>query len=600
MRLYKYGIGGGATDSLRLQQSTGGTWATTIRKNIRNAYYTFQVMQDGHWLDEKPDIYATAVGVNGVRGQVIDMSTTDPAGWKGDKRPALKTPTDIILYEMQIRDLTIARSSGSHHPGTFLGVAERGTHSPQGATTGLDHMKELGITHLHILPAFDFNSVDETRLSTPQYNWGYDPVNYNVPEGSFSSNPSDGGVRIREFKTMVQAVHKAGIRVVLDVVYNHTANRNSGFNAVAPQYFYRMKPNGDYSDATGCGNETASERAMMRQFMIQSLVHWVNEYHIDGFRFDLMGVHDIETMNLIADTLHRIDQTIFLYGEGWTAGGSPLPEDQRAVKANVSRLHNIAAFSDDIRDGLHGPWNKNTEKGFVSGNAGWAESVKFGIVASTQHSQVNYGAVNYSKTPWAAEPAQAIAYASCHDDNTLFDRLKLANPQATEAELIRMDRLAQTAVLLSQGVPFLHGGAELLRTKKGVGNSYNAPDSINQIDWTRKTTYKNVYEYYRGLIAIRKAHPSFRMPTAALIRQKLRFVDTGDANVIGYTIQGVKGDAWKEIVVLLNGAGSAKSMTLPPGAWKVAANGETINQKGLKTVTGTVTLGAVSGWVLFR
>src|SRR3569833_557170 len=355
---------------------------------------------------------------------------------------------------------------------------------------------------------------------------------------------------------MVQAMHKKGLRVILDVVYNHTSDiKNSNFSQFAPGYFYRQNPDGSYSNATACGNEVASERALVRKFMIESVVYWAKEYHLDGFRFDLMGVHDIETMNQISAALHKIDPTIFIYGEGWTAGNSPLPEDQRAIKKNVLKLDKIAAISDDIRDGIHGGWNDVKAKGFVSGQADLAESVKFGIVASVEHPQIDYTKVYDSKAPWAAEPFQTINYASCHDDNTLWDRLKISNPKASEADLIKMDKLSNAIVLTSQGVAFLHAGAEMLRTKKGVANSFESSDTINELDWSRKTKYKAVFDYYKGMIALRKHHPAFRMPSAQMVRDHLHFMDSGDPGVIAYQLNNnANGDAWKNIIVIFNGS----------------------------------------------
>ena len=365
LRLYKQGTGGSAFKVVGMQQALNGIWQYSIKSNIKNIYYTFQVEANGKLLQETPDIYAKAVGVNGQRGMVVNLVETNPFNWQNDKRPALKNYTDIVLYESHVRDLSISKNSGIKNKGKFLGIAEIGTKSTGSLATGLSHLKELGITHLHLLPSFDFNSVDETAPND-KYNWGYDPLNYNVPEGSYATNAYDGKVRIKEFKQMVQTLHANGIRVIMDVVYNHTSNTETPFNLLVPDYFYRKKADGTYSDATGCGNETASEKAMMRKFIIESVTHWVKEYHVDGFRFDLMGVHDIETMNEISAALHKIDKSIFIYGEGWTAGSTPIPEELRAVKKNTNKLNNIAAFSDDIRDGLHGPYNNVKEKGFVT------------------------------------------------------------------------------------------------------------------------------------------------------------------------------------------------------------------------------------------
>lgn len=600
LHLYKEGSGGSATDIIDLQKAPQGIWQISVKKKLKNIYYTFQVTVNGKVLAETPDIYAKAVGVNGQRGMVINMAETNPINWQKDTRPEIKSYTDIVLYESHVRDLSINKNSGIKNKGKFLGLAEAGTKSSDGLATGLDHLKELGITHLHLLPSFDFNSVDETTPDA-KYNWGYDPLNYNVPEGSYATDAYDGKVRIKEFKQMVQTLHSNGIRVIMDVVYNHTSNTETPFNLLVPDYFYRKNAAGRYSDATGCGNETASEKAMLRKFIIESVTHWVKEYHVDGFRFDLMGVHDIETMNEISNALYKIDKSIFIYGEGWTAGASPLPEELRAVKKNVNKLNNIAAFSDDIRDGLHGPYNNVKEKGFVSGATGLKESIKFGIVASTQHPQINYKQVNYSKAPWAKEPSQTISYVSCHDDNTLFDRLTLGNPNATEAELIRMDKLSQTIVLTSQGVPFIHSGAEMLRTKKGFANSYNLPDSINEIDWSRKLKYKNVFNYYKGLITLRKNHPAFRMPTSKMIQNHLAFTTTEDPLLVIYQINNhANNDKWKDIIVLLNGEAKDKNIQLPLGKWTLVTDGNTINEKSTIYFSNTILLPATTGYILYK
>lgn len=603
LRLYDTGKGGEAVAAENLDKGLNGVWDIAVAKNLKNKYYTFQVLQDGKWSMECPDIYAKAVGVNGRRGMVADMASTNPVGWKNDKRPALKNFTDIILYELHIRDISIDPNSGIKRKGKFLGLAESGTKGPDGQATGLDHIKELGVTHVHLLPSFDFNSIDETKPLANKYNWGYDPLNYNVPEGSYATDPYDGNVRIKEFKQMVQAMHKKGLRVILDVVYNHTSDiKGSNFSQFAPGYYYRHNADGSYSNATGCGNEVASERAMVRKFIIASVVYWAREYHLDGFRFDLMGVHDTETMNQVSDALHKVDPTIYVYGEGWTAGASPMDEGLRAVKKNTYQLKRIGAFSDDLRDGLKGGFSNVKETGFVSGAPGKAESVKFGIVASTQNAQVDYKKVNYSKAPWAAEPYQTITYASCHDDNTLFDRLKIGNPDATEADLIKMDKLSNAVVLTSQGVAFLHAGAELLRTKNGVANSFESPDPINQIDWARKEKYKEVFSYYKGMVALRKHHPAFRMPSTQMIQTHLKFIKTGDDNVIAYRISNkANGDTWKNILVILNGNPAERSLKIPKGKWKLAADENNVNEKGIRDISeGNVTIAGTAAYVLYK
>lgn len=561
LKLYSQPLGAAVTRIVDLEKSTQGTWAITLQGNYEGSYYTFCIEHNGTWLNEVPDPYAKAVGTNGKRAMVLNLTKTNPAGWPKDKGPQLKTPTDAIIYELHIRDASIAASSGIINKGKYAGLTQAGTTNKEGFATGLDHLTELGVTHIHLLPFFDYNSVDETDTVKPQYNWGYDPVNYNTPEGSYASNAADGAVRIKELKQLVQAFHKKGLAVVMDVVYNHTGLTNeSNFNQLVPGYYYRHNKNGKLSDATACGNETASEKAMMRKFMLESVLYWVKEYHIDGFRFDLMGVHDIETMNQVSAALHKLNPGILIYGEGWTAGAPPLPDSVRALKQNAAQLKGIAVFSDDIRDGIKGSVFEAADKGFASGKPGMEESIKFGIVAATQHPQVNYKKVNYSKKAYAATPANTITYAECHDNNTLWDKLAISTPNATVAERTEMHKLALSIVLTSQGISFLHAGTEFLRSKKGIENSYNAGDSINAIDWHLKTTHKAVYNYVQQLIQLRKAHPAFRMTTTAQIKNNLRFFTT-EAGLIGYQVNGnaVK-DSWKRIQVWFNGSAGEKML----------------------------------------
>ncbi len=603
LRLYAAGEGGEPLQTVDLQKGEEGIWRADVLSNVENDYYTVEACIDGKWLLECPDPYAKAVGVNGHRGMIVDLQKTNPEGWASDRRPSQTNFTDIIIYEAHVRDLSISPSSGITHKGKFLGLAETGTHNPAGASTGLDHIKELGVTHIHLMPSFDFNSIDE-KYPDAKYNWGYDPVNYNVPEGSYATDAYDGRVRIKELKKLIQTLHANGLRVILDVVYNHTSDiAHSNFTQLAPGYFYRHKADGSYSDATGCGNETASEQPLMRQFMVASVAGWANDYHVDGFRFDLMGVHDLQTMQAISDTLHKIDPTIFIYGEGWAAGASPLPESQRAVKKNVGRLNGVAAFSDDIRDGLRGGINDVRENGFASGRPGTAESIKFGIVASTQHDDIDYQKVCDSKAPWATEPYQVISYVSCHDDNCLFDRLRISNPNASEQQLIQLDKFASAVVLTAQGVPFILAGDELLRTKKGVANSFNSPDSINELDWTRKTTYAGVYDYYRGLIALRRHHPAFRMPTTEMIQKHLKFLNTnGDDLLVAYQLTDhANGDICKNILIILNASRETKNFDLPKGLWSKVVDDQQVNEAGIsKAIKGQVQLGASSINVFFE
>ena len=601
VKLYEKGDGDNLIDEFKMKRDKQGVWSYKLKGDHAGEYYTYQVQQNGQWLQEKPDLYAVAVGVNGQRSMIIDLKNTDPEGWENDQKPALTSYNDIIIYELQIRDVSISPNSGITQKGKYAGLVEADTKSPEGLSTGLDHIKDLGVTHVHLLPTFDHRSIDETKLDEPQYNWGYDPLNYNVPEGSFSTDPYDGAVRIKEFKQMVKTLHENGIRVILDVVYNHTGQtEDSNFNQLVPDYYYRQNAEGGFSDASACGNETASERAMMRKYIIESVAYWAKEYHLDGFRFDLMGIHDIETMNEVSRTLREIDPSIFVYGEGWTAGSSPLPQEEQALKANTYKLEQVAAFSDDLRDGLKGSVFEEKEGGFVSQTTGLKESIKFGIVASTQHSQVNYDSVNYSNAPWAAEPYQTINYVSCHDNNTLWDKLLLSRPDASEADRIKMHKLAETIVLTSQGVPFIHAGMEMLRSKDGVENSYESPDSINQIDWSRKAKYKEVYDYYKGIIALRKAHPAFRMTSTKDIQANLEFLDYAGDNFIGYRLKNnANGDEWEEILVFLNGADTNKTISLPAGNWTLVADGSKVSENGLRKVSSkTLTVPGITAYIL--
>lgn len=585
LRIYEQGLGGKAIEEYNMKVGKDGLWSMVLDGDYHGRFYTVQASIDDQLLAEVAEPYARAVGANGQRAMIVDLDRTDPSGWLDDKRPPLASANDIIIYELHIRDISIDENSGITHKGKFLGLSESGTTGPNGVLTGLDHIADLGVTHVHLLPAFDFRSLDETNLDNGRYNWGYDPQNYNVPEGSYSTDPTDGAVRIREFKTMVKALHDKGIRVILDVVYNHTgATEDSNFNQLVPGYYYRQNETGGWSDAAACGNETASERAMMRKFIIESVAYWAEEYHLDGFRFDLMGIHDIETMNLVAEKLTEIDPSIFIYGEGWTAGSSPVPDSLRALKANTAQLDNIAVFSDELRDAIKGHWYEENDKGFVSSKAGRDESVKFGVVAATDHPEVNYDSVNYSKSPWSGSPSQTINYVSCHDNHTLWDKLLLTNPKAEEAELIRMHKLAETIVFTSQGVSFLHAGADFLRTKQGVENSYQSPDSINLIDWSRKAKYADVHEYYKALIQLRKNHPAFRMPTTVMIREHLSFLSTKEDNIVAYIIdENANGDSWSDIVVIHNGNKKGKQVDLPSEDWTVVLEDHQLNEAGLRT-----------------
>ena len=555
-----------------------GKWQLTVKNDLKGKYYLFGVYNNAQ-PDLTPGVFAKAVGVNGQRGAIIDLKDTDPEGWSEDKRPELRNPVDLVIYEMHHRDFSIDYSSGIKNKGKFLALTE---------PKAIEHLKRLGVNAIHILPSFDYASVDESQPDKPQYNWGYDPLNYNVPEGSYSTNAADPKARIKEFKQMVQALHKAGIRVILDVVYNHTFNIDgSNFQKTYPGYYFRHRPDGTYSDGSGCGNETASEKPLMREFMVESVKYWVNEYHIDGFRFDLMGVHDIETMNLIRAELNKIDPSIYVYGEGWSAGSCAYPQEKLAMKANARQLNGIGAFSDEMRDALRGPFSDDKKGGFLAGMPNCEESIKFGIAGAIDHPQVNMTKVNYSKAAWTNEPSQMIAYVSCHDDMCLTDRLRATVPNISDDELIRLDLLAQTAVLTSQGVPFLLSGEEMLRDKKGEHNSFRSPDSINRFDWNNLKRYPQVFDYYSKLIALRKAHPAFRMGNAEEVKKNLVFLDAPEGVVAFQLKNNAGGDSWKDIIVVLNANKTERAINVPEGLYtKVLANGK-VNENGLGILNGS-------------
>lgn len=575
LRLYNAGTGGKLVKTVKLRPAGKNLWAATVKGDLKGRFYTFDMGRG-----QTPGVFAKAVGVNGARGAVIDMASTNPQGWETDRRPATKSPADLVVYEMHHRDFSIDASSGLQHKGKFLALTEPGA---------IAHLKELGVNAIHILPSFDYASVDESHLERPQYNWGYDPLNYNVPEGSYSTDPYTPAVRIREFKQMVQALHKAGIRVILDVVYNHTFDlKGSNFERTYPGYYYRYKADGTPSDGSGCGNETASEQPLMRRFMIESVKYWINEYHIDGFRFDLMGIHDIETMRQIRAEVNKIDPTIFIYGEGWSAGTCAYPQEKLAMKANMKQLPGIAAFSDEMRDALRGPFSDDSKGGFLARVPGTEESLKFGIVGGVAHPQVDMSKVNYSKEVWANEPTQMVAYVSCHDDMCLTDRLRASIPGISTDELVRLDLLAQTAVFTSQGVPFILSGEEMLRDKKGVHNSFNAPDSINHLDWNNLKKYPQVFDYYKGLIRLRKAHPAFRLGKAGLVRDNLRFL-SAPAHCVAYCIsnRNVPGEEWNNTIVILNAGKEAAKVAVPEGKYTIVAKEGVIIPEGMGEMEGS-------------
>lgn len=590
VRLYD---GDTMVEELKMKSKKDGLWSATAKGDKKGLFYAFQVTVDGKPLKETAGIFARALNVNGDRGAIIDLNETNPEGWAEDKTPVVPT-SEIVIYEMHYRDMTAHASAGSSYPGKYLGMAEHGTRSKEGLATGIDHLVEMGITHLHLLPTADFGSIDESK-PTDQYNWGYEPKNYSAPEGTYSTNPADPKARIRELKTLVQTMHKAGINVVLDVVYNHTTStENCGFELTVPGYFYRMREDGSFADGSGCGNETASDKAMMQKYIVESLEYWVKEYHIDGFRFDLMAIHDIETMNLIRARLEAIKPSILLYGEGWAAANPLYDESKLAFKRYTYQMPGVGAFSDDIRNALRGTLDLS-QGGFIHGVAGNKEALKFGIAGGVEHPQVKH-----SEKAWCAAPTQHISYVTCHDDHNLRDRLEHLSPKASEKELLQMAKLAQFGVFTSQGIPFIFCGEEMFRSKLGEKNTYNMPDKYNAIDWNLKHKYNDLYEFNKGLVALRKAHPAFSLGTAEAVREHLSFIDHSNEAAVGFVLDKLEGiDKAKRIVVLMNGSREAVKFNIPAGNYKWITDGSTWDMNGKGALNASeVKVPAITGVIL--
>lgn len=567
-----------------MQRAEQGTWVAELSGDLHGVYYNYLTTHDGFTV-ETIDPYARACGVNGQRGMVVDLARTNPEGWDKLQSPPLAHFTDAIIYELHIRDFTIDHSSGVQQRGKYLGLTEIGTVNREKLFTGLSHLKELGVTHIQLMPIMDFFTVDESKVITEEYNWGYDPQNFNIPEGSYATDPFHGEVRIRELKQMIKTLKEHGFRVIMDVVYNHTyLNYDSHLNRIVPGYYYRQDMHGNFTNGSGCGNELASERFMVRKLIIDSVCYWATEYKIDGFRFDLMGLLDIVTINEIRSRLNAIDPTILIYGEGWTGGHSPLADGLKAIKGNVRQLPGSGVFNDDLRDAIKGHVFFAEQRGFVNGATGMEESIKCGVVAATDHDQVDYSQVLYSRFAWAAEPAQSINYCSSHDNLTLFDKLQKTNPDDSFEDLVAMHKMALAIVLTSQGIPFLHAGSEFLRTKHGHDNSYNAKDAINKIDWSRKTRFYDVFRYVQGLILLRKLHPAFRLRTTEEIRAKLRFLPMPEGHMVGFTITDVEGEPWQQIVVIYNANIAPQTVALPGESWVVVVNRERAGTQPLETI----------------
>ncbi|ALC52721.1 type I pullulanase [Bacillus thuringiensis] len=556
---------------INMQQGEKGTWTAELKGNQKGLFYTYKVKIGDKWT-EAVDPYVRAASVNGDKGAVVNLEETNPKKWKANKKPKFKNPEDAIIYELHVRDLSIQPESGIKQKGKYLGVTEKGTKGPEGVKTGLDHIKDLGVTHVQFLPIFDYASVNEETLNEPQYNWGYDPKNFNVPEGSYSTNPYEPTVRITELKQMVQTLHDNNLRVVMDVVYNHMYNAaESNFHKLVPGYYYRYNEDGTFANGTGVGNDTASERKMMRKFMIDSVAYWAKEYNLDGFRFDLMGIHDYETMNEIRKAVNQIDPSIILHGEGWDLN-TPLAAELKANQKNAEKMKGIAHFNDNIRDGLKGSVFEEKENGFINGKENMEDRIKKGITAGIDYD---------TNSSTYQDPEQVLTYVEAHDNHTLWDKLELTNPGDNDEVRKQMHKLSSSILLTSQGIPFLHAGQEFMRTKYGDHNSYKSPDSINQMDWLRRATFNNEVDYMKGLIELRKKYSAFRMTSAEQIKTQVSFIGA-PKNTVAYTIEGNKNEYF---TVAHNTNREAVEITLPSnGPWKVLVDGKQAGSKPLYVV----------------
>lgn len=583
-------------EQLPMTPDKNGTWTVEKAGDLNGIYYTYLVSVDDA-VNEACDPYARTTGVNGKRAMVIDLAATNPDGWEKDTNPnAGKTYNDAIIYELHVRDLSSDESSGIQNKGKFLGLIETGTKTTSGIPTGLDHMKDLGITHLHLLPAYDYASVDESKPDIPQFNWGYDPENYNVPEGSYSTDPYNGAVRVSEMKQMIKTLHDNQISVILDVVYNHVYSAvDFCVNKIVPGYFSRMDEHGNYSNGSACGNDTASERSMVRKYIVDSVKYWADEYHIDGFRFDLVGLLDTDTINEIVRTVHKDHPDVIFYGEGWTLDTHVTkPGYHMTTQPNSTLVPDFAFFSDTLRDALKGHVFYTDTKGYVSGASGLSDTIK--------------GCFLGQAGDWCTTPAQSINYASCHDNMALLDRITNATPDASREDHIRMNNLAAVIYMTAQGIPFLQAGEEMLRTKVDasgnfVENSYNAPDSVNSMKWNtlENETYRKVYEYYKGLIAFRKAHAALRLTNARDVNANITSIDGLDENVLAFHINGgINGEKSDGIFVIFNPNPARTTVALPEGTWNVCINADTAGTKALSTVSGSVSVEPISALVLVK
>ena len=575
-----------------MTKDVNGTWVVTLEGDCNGTYYTYQVTLDND-VNEACDPYARTTGVNGHRAMILDLDSTDPEGWDSDKDPHYDSKfTDAVIYELHVRDLSSDASSGIQNTGKYLGLIETGTTNANGIATGLDHMKNLGITHVHLLPVYDFGSVDET-VKEGGFNWGYDPVNYNVPEGSYSTDPYNGEVRVKEFKQMVKGLHDNGISVIMDVVYNHVQNASTFcMNQIVPGYFSRPGSNG-----SGCGNDTASERAMVSKYIVDSVKYWADEYHIDGFRFDLVGLIDTDTINAIMEEVHKTHPNVKFYGEGWTMSTIPTKDGySMTTQTNATKVPGFAFFNDALRDALKGSvFDKGT--GYISGASGKDSAIQDALLG-----QSFWGSVS------CPNPSQTINYASCHDNNTLMDRITMSTAGANRADQVKMNNLAAAVYMMAQGVPFIHAGEEMLRSKpNGDGtfneNSYTSGDAVNSIKWDNlnQAEYMDTVNYYKGLIAFRKAHPALRLSTSAEVDGAVTKVSGTPANVVAVQIKGgVNGETSDGLFVVFNANNAQQTVTLPEGNWNVYIDGENAGTQVLRSVSGTAAVDPISALVLVK
>ena len=597
VNLYESGTAGtkDLIEQIPMTADVNGTWIAEKEGDLNGVYYTYQVDVDGQSV-EACDPYARTTGVNGMRAMVIDLASTNPEGWENDTDPhAGQNITDAVIYELHVRDLSVDESSGIQNKGKFLGLIETGTTNAAGVPTGLDHMKDLGITHLHLLPSYDYASVDESKLDTPQFNWGYDPQNYNVPEGSYSTDPFNGEVRVAEMKQMVKGLHDNGISVIMDVVYNHVYNAGTFcFNQIVPGYFSRISDSGAYSNGSGCGNDTASERSMVKKYIVDSVKYWADEYHIDGFRFDLVGLIDTETINECIEEVHKTHPNVIFYGEGWSMTTLVTKEGYTmTTQRSSAKTPEFAFFSDNIRDMLKGSVFTDSERGYVSGAKNKASALQECFLGMPG---------------WCTTPTQSINYASCHDNLSLFDKLALSNSRDTLEDRIKMNNLAAAIYMTSQGIPFMQAGEEMLRSKPtGDGgfdhNSYASSDEVNNIKWDNLNdeTYQDVFEYYKGLIAFRKAHPALRMTSAEDVKSNITVIKGLENEVTAFQINGgVNGEESAGLFVIFNPAVDAQTVTLPEGSWDIYINGEDAGTEIIATAEGSVTVEPITAMVLVQ